>query len=146
MSDIWDAALPEEVKEFKVAKPGTYTFQVERAIAKEYTPKPTSKIKRCAEIDVQLRVETDDGDVMVFDHLYSDPSTVWKMTAFAKCIGIFQPGMTPGMLMRKCDQGIGRAEIGVREYNGRTSNEVKSYIIPKETKEVTDDDLKNLPF
>lgn len=143
-NSIWDAALPEDAGGgYKVAKPGKYTFQVEKVTAKEFNPKPTSKIKnKCAEIDLQLRVETDDGDVTVFDRLYSDPSTIWKMTAFAKSIGVFKPGMTPGMLMRQCQDGIGKAEIGVREYNGKEQNEVKSYI----EKEALPNGTDELPF
>ncbi|MGN1389405.1 MAG: hypothetical protein ACI4WR_07130 [Bulleidia sp.] len=141
-NSIWDAALPEDAGGYKVAKPGKYTFQVEKVTAKEFNPKPTSKIKKCAEIDLQLRVETPDGDVTVFDRLFSDPSTIWKMTAFAKAIGVFKSGMTPGMLMRQCQDGIGQAEICVREYNGKESNEVKSYIEKEPVQ--TDDD--SLPF
>lgn len=132
-NSIWDAELPEDAGSYKVAKPGKYTFQVEKVTAKEFTPKPTSKIKsKCAEIDLQMRVETPDGDVTVFDRLYSDPSTIWKMTAFAKSIGVFKSGMTPGMLMRQCQDGIGQVEVGVREYNGKEQNEVKSYIEKEE--------------
>ena len=132
-NSIWDATLPEDAGGNKVATPGKNTFQVEKVTAKEFTPKPTSKIKsKCAEIDLQMRVETPDGDVTVFDRLYSDPSTIWKMTAFAKSIGVFKSGMTPGMLMRQCQDGIGQVEVGVREYNGKEQNEVKSYIEKEE--------------
>lgn len=142
-NSIWDATLPEDAGGYKVAKPGKYTFQVEKVTAKEFNPKPTSKIRsKCAEIDLQLRVETPDGDVTVFDRLYSDPSTIWKMTAFAKSIGVFKSGMTPGMLMRQCQDGIGQVEVGVREYNGKEQNEVKGYIAKEDPTDGTD----NLPF
>ena len=96
MASIWDTAMKSEVtNEYPVVQPGEYEFQVEKATGKEYTPKPTSKIGRCAEIDLQLRVDTPTGEVRVFDRLYSDPTTIWKMTAFAKCIGVFSEGMTP---------------------------------------------------
>lgn len=131
MASIWDAAMTGEVKnEFPVAEPGEYEFQVEKVTGKEYTPKPTSKIGRCAEIDLQLRVETPKGDVRVFDRLYADPTTIWKMTAFAKCIGVFTEGMTPGELLRKAEGGIGKAFVKLTPASGNYAerNEIGRYI------------------
>lgn len=138
-TSIWDSALPnnnEEQNDYPVSDPGEFQFQVVEAKGKEYLPSGSSKISRCAEIDVRLRVEGkingQTHDVTVFDRLYADPKTVWKMTAFAKSIGVFKEGMTPGDLLKSIGDSIGNAEIGVREYNGSKQNEVKRYIPLKE--------------
>lgn len=140
MASIWDVKLNNDTKnEYPVAKPGEYEFEVENVTGKEYTPSATSKIGKCAEIDLRLRVETPEGDVRVFDRLYSDPTTVWKMTAFAKSIGIFQEGMTPGDVLRKAHGQIGKAFIKVTPANERYSerNEVGRYIEkPKKEEEL----------
>lgn len=148
MASIWDEKIKDnnnnQENEYPTLPEGTYEFQVVRVTGKEYLPKPGSKIGRCAEIDLQLRVEGD-HDVHVFDRLYSDPKTIWKMTAFAKCIGVFEEGMTPGQLLRKCDGGIGNAHIILRPAsNGYAErNEVGKYL-PKENKEQKD--TEDLPF
>lgn len=145
MASIWETQITDNTTErnFPVAKPGEYVFEVEKATGKEYNPKPTSKMKRCAEIDLQLRVETPEGDVRVFDRLYADPSTLWKMTAFAKCIGVFRSGMTPGDLLKVSTGAVGKAYIKLNpataQYGER--NEVGRYI----EKSVTEQN-EDLPF
>lgn len=146
MASIWETRLTDDATQnnsYKVAKPGEYVFQVEKATGKEYTPKLTSKIKKCAEIDLQLRVETPEGDVRVFDRLYSDPTTIWKMTSFAKCIGVFRSGMTPGDLLKACNGAIGKAYIKLSPATAQYAerNEVGRYI----EKSVTDQN-EDLPF
>lgn len=145
--DIWDVPMKDDAvqeNDFPVLPEGTYEFQVESASGRQYQPKPGSKIGVCAEIDVRLRVEGKGQDVRVFDRLYADPRTIWKMTAFAKCIGVFTPGMTPGDLMRKAEGQIGTAHIILRpatsEYPAR--NEVKAYI----AKQTELPDAEELPF
>ena len=145
---IWDTAMNDETtvkSDFPVAEPGEYVFQVEKVTGKEYTPKPTSKISKCAVISLQLRIETPKGDVRVFDRLYSDPTTIWKMTAFAKSIGVFKPGMTPGDLLKAAEEGIGRAYIKLIPATSLypEKNEVGRYIEMEKPEKV---DSKGLPF
>lgn len=130
---IWDTPIKDDNKNtnsFPVAKPGEYEFEVEKIKGREYTPKPSSRIGKCAQIDLQLRVETPEGDVRVFDRLYSDPLTLWKMTAFAKSIGIFTDMMTPGDILQKAEGEIGKAYIKLIPANGQypEKNEVGRYI------------------
>lgn len=145
MASIWDAPLKDtqqEKTEYPTLPAGEYTFQVVKATGKEYTPRPGAKIGKCAEIDLQLRVESTERDVTVFDRLYSDPQTVWKMTAFAKSIGVFKAGMTPGELLRNAQDGIGKAFVKLAPAsNGYPArNEIGKYIeAPK--KDVEADDL-----
>lgn len=147
MASIWDETINDntssERREYPVLPEGRYQFEVVKVTGNEFQPRVGSKIGKCAEIDVQLRVEGKDQDVNVFDRLYSDPRTIWKMTAFAKCIGIFEAGMTPGQILRKSEGCIGQADITLRpatdEYPAR--NEVKSYIVPAAKAAPEKDDL-----
>lgn len=141
MANIWDEELKDEkqdVKEYPTLPAGEYEFEVVKATGKEYSPKPGSKIGKCAEIDLQLRVEGNGTEVTVFERLYSDPKTVWKMTAFAKCIGIFASGMTPGQVLRNCEGKVGKAAFLYRAAAGSypARNEVKNYIVPEVMEEV----------
>ena len=149
MASIWDEALNENStssNEYPTIPAGIYDFEVVGVRGKEYEPKPGAKMKKCAEIIVQLRVEGKEREVMVFEHLYSDPIAVWKMTAFAKCIGVFETGMTPGKLLKKAEGGIGRADFRLREAaNGFPArNEVKTFIEKKTEKKKLD--FEELPF
>lgn len=140
-NNLWDAPLEEE-QGFRLAKEGTYDFEVIEVTGKNYTPKPGSKMPPCAEIDVTLRVETPEGDVRVWDRLYSANR---RMTEFAKCIEVFQPGMTPGQLLRACNGCIGKAKIGIEPATAqyKAKNRVVEYLAPvKEAKkEARSDDL-----
>jgi len=137
--NIWNAAMTDstqqDVNEYPVADAGTYEFEVVSAKGKEHLAVPGGKIGHCAEIDLQMRFEAKvngvSKDVMVFDRLYADPSTIWKMTAFAKAVGIYQDGMTAGDMLKMISGNIGKAEIGIREYKGKKQNEVKKYIAQK---------------
>lgn len=150
---VWDVQMKSDTakkNEYPVAKPGEYEFQVEKALGKVFKPGPGSKIGQCAEIDLQLRVETPEGDVKVFERLYSDPICIWKMTAFAKCIGIFFENMTPGDVLKRAEGEIGRAKIklipATTQYPEK--NEVETYIEkakPAPAKKA-EDDFEDLPF
>lgn len=147
MASIWDVTLEDttaEQNDYPVLPDGVYEFQVEKVTGKEYLPKPGGKIKnRCAEIDLQMIVETSEREYRVFDRLYSDPTTAWKMTAFAKSIGEFKTGMTPSELLRKAKDAIGNFRVKTKVYNGKKQNEVKEYIFKESAPaaEVSDEDL-----
>ena len=138
---IWDEPIKDngQENEYPVLPAGTYSFEVRDASGEEYTPTATSKIKtRCAQINIKLRCEGEQ-DVTVFDRLYSAENTAWKITQFAKCIGIYHEGMTPKEVIDKSIGEIGKCKLEVHEYNGKKSNRVKEYIVPETKKD-------DLPF
>jgi hypothetical protein len=142
--DMWDAALPEaENREYVVLPAGDYIFEVTEATGKEYVPSTTSKIKRCAMIALKLRIEGPQ-DATCFENLYGDPSTLWKVTTFAKSIGVYHDGMTMGELLRKCQGAVGKASFIVHEYNGKKSNRVREFIA--QSKPAEPDLSEELPF
>lgn len=146
---IWDAKLEDtqESHDYPTLPAGEYFFEVVKASGKEYEPKPGGKLKRCAEIDLQLRIETESGTVVtIFDRLYSDPQTLWKMTAFAKCIDVFRPGMTPGDLLRASQGCFGKAFVKLRPATDQyaAKNEIGKYIAHEPVPDTTTSE--NLPF
>ena len=138
---FWDAPLSNEEErdnDFPVLPEGRYDFEVRKATAKIHEAKPGGKIGRCGQIDLELLVEgaTAEGrdvTVHVFESLYTASSTAWKMTAFAKSIGIWRDGMTPGELVRECLGCVGIADLYLDEYNGQTRNKVKSFVSRQST-------------
>lgn len=149
-ASIWDTPIKEEEsqeREYPVLEPGKYDFEVIDVQPKEYIPRATSKIGRCAQIDIRLRVEGDQ-DVNVFEKLFSDPKTAWKMNQFAKSIGIYSDGMTPGDIIKRAKGCIGKAEFDLEEYNGKKRNTVKAYIEQKQeaAPSASAIDNEDLPF
>jgi hypothetical protein len=136
MADIWDVKLDdvdETAGDYPVLPAGTYEFQVESVKGSEFLPKPGGKIGHCAQIALVLRVDQPDREYKVFENLYTDPTTIWKITTFAKSIGLWHEGMTLPELMRNATGEIGNAELYVHEYNGKKSNRVKKFIFKKGT-------------
>lgn len=155
---IWDVTLNDDANasnntgDYPVAPAGDYEFTVMNVVAKEYKPKPTSKIPNCAELDVQLKIKggsADGKDVTVFDRLYFAPSTMWKAVAFAKCIDVFHSGMSFKELQNGCVGEVGRFKVSVREYNGKKSNQVDTYYYKESAPTVKSDlggNSDDLPF
>lgn len=134
---IWDTPLTGDTSGgFRILPPGEYEFTVKSAIGAEHKPKPGGKIGHCAEIKLTLIVEGKDtkgreSSVLVFDNLYSDPKTQWKMNAFAKTTEMWHDGMTPWELTQSAG-AIGRCRLIIGQDNkGRDRNEVDRYIVPE---------------
>ena len=143
MASIWDAKATDTQPtqtDYPVLEPGIYEFEVVNSKLKEYFPKPTSKIGHCAQLDVRLQIN---DRFNVFESLFFDPNTAWKVAKFAKSIGLYHAdGVGPAELDKNCVGKIGEAEIVVEEYNGRKRNRVKTFIEKKEPVVSADD----LPF
>ncbi len=148
---VWDKPLSGDTSggEFPLLNPGEYEFTVKSAVGAEYRPKPGAKLGHCAQIKLTLVVEGKSTkgkeiSVNVFDNLFSDPTTEWKMSAFAKSTGIWHDAMTPWDVTQRAEGMIGRAVLRIGEYNGNKRNEVVRYLYEdKEPQEalVTGDDL-----
>lgn len=154
---IWDVTLndsqaTQQTNEYPIAPAGVYDFTVTNVTAKEYKPKPNSKIPNCAELDVRLTIKggsADGKDVNVFDRLYFADSTMWKAIAFAKCIGVYHSGMSFKELQNGCVGEAGKFKVSIREYNGKKSNQVETYYYTESAPTVKSDLGSNnddLPF
>lgn len=149
---VWDKPLSGDTSggEYPLLAPGEYEFTVKSAVGAEYKPKPGAKLGHCAQIKLTLIMEgksTKGKEISanVFDNLFSDPTTEWKMTAFAKSTGIWHDAMTPWDVTQRAEGMTGRATIRIGEFNGNKRNEVVRYLYdePQEDEaiEITDGEL-----
>ena len=151
-ANIWNTRLPkddQQAQEYEILPAGTYDFEVGNIEAKAHEAKPGGKIGYCAELDLRLEVQHNNKTAYVFDRLYSDPLTAWRMKQFAACVGIdVTDELTPGDVYREAKARGGRFTVGVREYNGKKQNEVKAYLKPEPAKEPKAEVISNddLPF
>ena len=131
IENIWEKKLGGEEDlesgDYPVLPEGTYDFEVASCEGKAHEAKPGGKIGYCAEIDLRMVVKHEGRQISVFDRLYSDPKTAWRMRQFARCIGITEDEISPSDVLREGRDGAGRFYVGIREYNGRQQNEVKTY-------------------
>ena len=137
--NVWTKPLSGETSEgggYSLMPPGEHEFTVEASTGHEYKPGPDSKIGHCAQIKLTLIIEGTDtkgksARVKVFDNLFSDPKTEWKMTGFAKAIGSWREGITPWDLTQSAG-AIGRAVLGIeKDRNGIDRNKVIRYLEPE---------------
>ena len=152
-NSIWDVSFnnTEEVTyEYRVAEPGTYEFRVDKFDAMDHQAVPGGKIGHCVEFDMQLLIKApidgEEHEVRVFDRLYSDPKTKWKIAQFAKCVGIYHDGIDLQEIYHKALGTKGTAKIGIHEYQGQKSNDVKAYIVSEDKKQQPEIDPNDLPF
>lgn len=114
-----------ESREFNVP-PGQYTLRVIEA--KEDTSKNGNDM-----VVLKLRVIRDDGaeGPALFDRLVAIPTASWKIDQFlAACGHAPQEGEEVSL---DVDEMIGwecQAELGIRTYEGKKSNEVTNYLLP----------------
>lgn len=138
----WDATIAEDKRnDYPVLPDGTYEFEIRNVVKSTYTPKPGSKIPACNMAKIQIQIEDKEGKrYNVFSNLFLCDSQKWKLINFFKCIGVMKPSETTLHMNWDIIGEIGKAEIGTREYNGKKSNEVRTWIVPQSS------DNEELPF
>ena len=111
--------IPEGEHAFTVAN---YSFETSAKSGNNY-------------VKVTLSVEEDDeGEVLISDNLVLTEKNRWKLAAFFSAIGMWEgPDGVKAMGVREdtWDKAIGKAGCfinGHRQYEGKTRNEVKSYV------------------
>ena len=151
---VWDTPITADaagVQEYALIPPGIHEFTVESSVGHEYKPGPDSKIGHCAQIKLTLIVEGTDtkgrpARVKVFDNLFSDPKTLWKMYGFARAIGSWREGLTPWDLTQSAG-AIGKAQLIIEKgRDGVDRNKVKTYIEPDPDPEDQELSPGDLPF
>lgn len=133
---VWDRpmkAAPQEDQK-PVAVPGEYEFTVAGIEGKTYPGKPGG-MGECAWLVARLIVDGKDErgrdlEVTVFENLFNDPKTEWKMLDFAKAVEIYHDGITAMEIMTRAEGMIGKAKFIADEWNGKKRNKVDRFIIP----------------
>lgn len=127
---------------FEPIAAGRYDFEIEDVKIQPYPG--SDKIKPCDRLHIQMRVDLANGSSRkVWDDIYLDDThsySMKKLKSLVASCGISMPAsaeekeIAEGLL-----RGIGKADIIIRTWNGKKSNQVSEYIVAEPAKE-------DLPF
>lgn len=130
----WDDEAVASDKEYVLLEPGEYAYRVDGFERGRYDG--GDKMGPCPVAKLTLSCSNAAGQqASVIVRLYLTKRQQWKLTQFFKSCGLVDASLSDGQAYRMpWDQvrgAIGRAEIGNREYQGRTYNEVVRFIVPE---------------
>lgn len=130
----WDDEATASETEYTLLDPGEYTYRVDGFERRHHDA--TEKIGACPEARLKLSCSNAAGQQgTVYTSLYLTKRQQWKLTQFFKSCGLIDASLPDGQAYRMpWDQvlgAIGRAVIGPNEWQGRTKNEVKRFIVPE---------------
>lgn len=126
----WDDEIEIVKQDYIELEPGEYPFTVQN-ITRSYFD-GSDKIPACHEMDVELLVETPDGDAIVHDRFYFCRKMLFKISSFAMTLGLARVGDRLKIDWPALRGRSGRARISTREYKNRLYNQIDRYIIPEE--------------
>lgn len=127
----WGDEIEGSGQSFEPVPAGEYGFKVLSMERQQHNG--SDKMGPCPVAKVEISLD-DPRETHVFDRLFLNRKTMWKIVAFFNAIGLhdpkdeapFRPDWT------RIYGRTGRVRIGVREYNGNKYNEVKSWLEPKQ--------------
>ena len=126
----WDDAIEGQEREFEPVEPGDYSFRVVSMERGFYNGGKNMCACPVAKVEVEL---TDAPRAAhVFENLYLNRKTMWKIVTFFTAIGLhdkgddqpFKPDWT------RVAGRTGRCRVKNREYNGKVYNEVERWLAP----------------
>lgn len=126
----WDDEITAESEEFVLLDPGTYKFTVSSFSRGRY--EGGDKIGPCNTIQLDLRVESDKGTANVRNMILMHSKVEFRISQFFTSIGQKKKGEPLKPRWNELVGSTGICEIGHREYNGNTYNEVKKFLPPAE--------------
>lgn len=131
----WDTPMTATAEDdahgdFPVAVPGKYEFTVRGITRKQF--EGSAKTAPCPLLVLDLVVDGKDEkgkdlEVRVFENLFVNEKSKWKLLQFAKCVDIYHDGITPAEIMKQGVGRIGKADFIIDEYNGTKRNKVKRF-------------------
>ena len=121
---------------------GRYDFEIEDVKIQPYPG--SDKIKPCDRLHIQMRVDLANGSSRkVWDDIYLDGThsySMKKLKSLVASCGISMPASAEGKeIAEGLLRGIGKADIMIRTWNGKKSNQVSEYIVAEPAEE-------DLPF
>lgn len=121
----WDSEIENE-SNFILLKPGEYEFQVIDLIRGYYNG--GDKMGPCPKATVVLRINAPEGEVQLKHNLYLHTKCEGLLSAFFLGIGLKKHGERLRMDWDNVIGKTGRCMVGIRTYNGKEYNEVKSIL------------------
>ena len=114
--------------EYLELAPGEYDFTVRDVAFSTY--EGSSKIPSCPMVEARLSVVTDEGETEIIDRFYYCRKMRYKLSSFARTLGLARVGDKITIEWKKLITNQGRARISLREYNGKKYNQIDRYIVP----------------
>ena len=126
----WEDQISRDGPDYITLPEGEYDFVVDHYDRERHNG--SEKLPPCWKAVLYLKVETPEGVANIRHNLFLHTKTEGMLCAFFTAIGQRQHGQTITMNWNAVPGAHGRAKIGVREYNGKTYNEVKKFLEPAE--------------
>ena len=128
----WDSEIIYEGEpDFEPVPPGTYTFEVVKLERQMHNG--SAKMGPCPVARVEVKLLDAQREAHIFERFFLNKKTMWKVVQFFTCIGLFSG--KKGDAFKPDWNAIfglrGRAEVGTREYKGKTYNEVSKWLEPQ---------------
>lgn len=144
----WDDEVEEATGEFKLLPEGDYKFTVTKFDRGWYEAGPGAKIASCNQADLEFSItwKDEDGEVRtntVRNYMKLSRKLQWVIYEFFESIGLRKKGDgSTKMPWDKVMGATGICQIGTREHNNRTYNQVtKCYPVEDAPKVYQNSDL-----
>ena len=134
----WDSEIIDDSQDFEPIPEGDYAFRVAKFERGQYNG--GEKMGPCPVAKLELEVaEGEYEGRKVFENLYLNRKSMWKLASFFTCIGQRPVGLPKDEPMRmdwtRVPGSTGRAHIGQRTWKGRdgqerVDNQVTSFLPP----------------
>lgn len=129
----WDDEAQAVDSEYTILTPGTYSYRVDGFQRGHFDG--SDKMGACPMATLDLACANARGEQStVSTRLYLSKRQMWKLTAFFKSARLIPLDLTDGAAYRmpwdKVVGATGEVEIANREYNGRTYNDVRRFVVP----------------
>jgi hypothetical protein len=124
----WDDEIEKDSSGFILLPAGEYEFTVKEFERARYAG--GGKLPACNQAKLKLEIVTNDGTALINHNLFLHSRTEGLVSAFFVAIGQKKHGEKLKMNWPKVIGARGRAKIGIREYDGKTFNEVKQFLEP----------------
>lgn len=146
MAFTWKDAKNTETADtgFEPLPAGTYEFQIENVTIKTFAG--SAKVQPCDRLNIQMRVDLPNGSTRkIWDDIFLDASHNYSMnklkTLVESCEIRMPDSADAKKIADKLVSGIGKADVIIREWNGKRSNQVNRYIVKEKTPQLTEEDL-----
>lgn len=128
----WDGPIDAQDGQFTILTPGEYSFRVD-GFTRGHFPGST-KMQACPMAELSLTCANAHGEQStVSTRLYLNRKQQWKLTQFFKACNLI-PLDAKGETRLPWNRvlgAMGTCKVKNREYDGKTFNEIDSFIVPK---------------
>lgn len=128
----WNDAIENDGADFVLLPAGDYAYEVIGFERARHTG--SEKLPPCNKAVITVKVDGGDlGETTIKNNLFLHSKCEGLLCQFFRSIGARKSGERLEMNWNKVIGGKGRCKIGVRKYNDKEYNEVKSFLDPEDT-------------